>query len=69
MRHQSTYFYMAVLAIADEMVLINGCLSFWIYLRTGKNITTLSAISCKMACIGELIDEYRYKACELLELI
>ena len=52
MRHQSTYFYMAVLAIADEMVLINGCLNFWIYLHTGKNITIMSAISCKIACIG-----------------
>jgi hypothetical protein len=49
MRNQSTYFYMAVLAIADEMVLINGCLNFWIYLYTKQNILILTIFSCKLA--------------------
>ena len=52
MRHQSTYFYMAVLAIADEMVLINGCLNFWIFLYTGQAITIMSNVTCKLACIA-----------------
>jgi hypothetical protein len=51
MRHQSTYFYMAVLAIADEMVLIVGCLNFWMYLYTGKNFVLLSNIACKLGCL------------------
>jgi hypothetical protein len=51
MRHQSTYFYMAVLAIADEMVLIVGCLNFWVYLYTGKNVVLLSNVACKIVCV------------------
>lgn len=51
MRHQSTYFYMAVLAIADEMVLVVGCLNYWIYLVFGQNITIMSELSCKLACL------------------
>lgn len=42
MRHQSTYFYMGVLAIADEMVLLVGCLNFWVYAYTGKSFIFLS---------------------------
>ena len=52
MRNQSTYFYMAILAIADELVLIVGCLNFWIYLSTKINITALSNITCKLASAG-----------------
>jgi hypothetical protein len=52
MRHQSTYFYMAVLAIADEFVLLIGCLNFWLYLAFDINITGLSAVACKLLCIG-----------------
>ena len=48
MRQQSTYFYMAVLAIADEMVLINGCLQFWLFLYTGQVITIMSNVLCKL---------------------
>jgi hypothetical protein len=48
MRHQSTYFYMAVLAIADEMVLIVGCLNYWIYTATGKNLILVSNLACKI---------------------
>lgn len=51
MRHQSTYFYMAVLAVADEMVLLVGCLNYWIYLVFDKTITIMSNISCKLACV------------------
>nr|QVK45795.1 G protein-coupled receptor [Proales similis] len=49
MRSQSTYFYMAVLAVADEMVLINGCLNFWLYLYFGKTFLMFSVLSCKFA--------------------
>ena len=52
MRHQSTYFYMAVLAIADELVLINGCLNFWMYLYTSKMLVIMSAILCKVVCVA-----------------
>lgn len=51
MRHQSTYFYMAVLALTDEMVLIIGCLNFWIYLFFGSNLALLSNMSCKLVCL------------------
>lgn len=51
MRHQSTYFYMAVLAVTDEMVLIFGCLNFWIYLNWGTNLTLISNMSCKLVCL------------------
>ena len=51
MRHQSTYFYMAVLALTDEMVLIFGCLNFWIYLNYLTNLTLLSNMSCKLVCL------------------
>ena len=51
MRHQSTYFYMAVLAMADEMVLTVGCLNYWIWIYTGKNIILLSNITCKLGCL------------------
>jgi hypothetical protein len=51
MRHQSTYFYMAVLALTDEMVLIFGCLNFWIYLFFGSNLALLSNMSCKLVCL------------------
>ena len=37
MRNQSTYFYMGVLAIADELVLLVGCLNFWVYVTTGQS--------------------------------
>ena len=52
MRHQSTYFYMAVLAIADEMVLIVGCLNFWVYLYTSKMLLLASAFLCKIVCVA-----------------
>ncbi len=42
MRNQSTYFYMGVLAIADECVLIVGCLNFWVYVYTGKSFIFLN---------------------------
>jgi hypothetical protein len=42
MRNQSTYFYMGVLAIADELVLIVGCLNFWVYVYTGKSVIFLN---------------------------
>lgn len=52
MRHQSTYFYMAVLAIADEMVLIFGCLNFWLYLYSGMNVVLLHDITCRLVSLG-----------------
>lgn len=51
MRHQSTYFYMAVLALTDEIVLMLGCLNYWIYLKTGINLALLSSFSCKLTCM------------------
>lgn len=38
MHQQSTYFYMAVLAVADEIVILVGCLTFWIYAYFGQSI-------------------------------
>jgi hypothetical protein len=52
MRHQSTYFYMAVLAIADELVLICGCLNFWVYIYTTKTLLIVSALLCKIISVG-----------------
>ncbi|CAF0766852.1 unnamed protein product [Brachionus calyciflorus] len=49
MRHQSTYFYMAVLAVADQMVLLVGCLNYWFYLFMNINITIYSDYICKIA--------------------
>ncbi|RNA34905.1 FMRFamide receptor-like [Brachionus plicatilis] len=51
MRHQSTYFYMAVLAVADEMVLMIGCLNYWFYLFMNINIMIISEYFCKLACL------------------
>lgn len=51
MRHQSTYFYMAVLALTDEMVLIFGCLNFWIYIKWGTTLSLISNMSCKLVCL------------------
>ena len=51
MRHQSTYFYMAVLAIADEMVLLVGCLTFWIYVSTKHSLILRSIFWCKTICM------------------
>lgn len=51
MRHQSTYFYMAVLAIADEMVLMIGCLNYWFYVFMNINIMIVSVYFCKLACL------------------
>jgi len=51
MRHQSTYFYMAVLAIADELVLLNGCLNVWIYIFFGESLM-FTPFGCKiMVCV------------------
>jgi len=47
MRHQSTYFYMAVLAIADELVLLNGCLNVWIYIFFGESLM-FTPFGCKI---------------------
>jgi hypothetical protein len=52
MRNQSTCFYMAVLAIADEMVLLVGCLNFWLYAYTGYSFVLLSVFACKVACMA-----------------
>jgi hypothetical protein len=47
MRHQSTYFYMGVLAIADEMVLLNGCLNVWIIIYFGESLL-FTQLGCKI---------------------
>lgn len=52
MRHQSTYFYMAVLAVADELVLICGCLNFWVYVYTSQTLLIVSALLCKLISVA-----------------
>ena len=52
MQHQSTYFYMAVLAVADELVLLVGCLNTSLYAYFNTNFLFLSEISCKLACLA-----------------
>jgi hypothetical protein len=49
MRRQSTYFYMAMLAIADEIVLLVGCLNtwFWAFLG-GYNPFMFHWLGCKI---------------------
>jgi hypothetical protein len=47
MRQQSTYFYMGVLAIADEMVLLNGCLNVWIIIYFGESLL-FTQLGCKI---------------------
>ena len=48
LRHQSTGFYMAVLAIADELALLLGCLSQWLWSYKKINILTISTYACKI---------------------
>ena len=47
MRHQSTYFYMAVLAVDDQLVLIMGCLNYWLYLLNILN-SMKNFVLCKL---------------------
>ena len=47
MRHQSTYFYMAILAVLDQLVLIFGCLNYWMYVTFNINLLAYSHVLCK----------------------
>ena len=48
LRNQSTGFYMAVLAIADELALLVGCLTQWLFSYKNFNILSVSAYACKI---------------------
>jgi hypothetical protein len=48
LRNQSTGFYMAVLAIADQLALLVGCLSHWLYSYKNISILHISTFSCKI---------------------
>lgn len=47
LRGDSICFYMAVLAISDEMVLIFEIANFWAYLKWHTNMALLSHLSCR----------------------
>lgn len=47
LRNQSTGFYMAILAIADELALLVGCLNYWLYEYKRIFILHTSTIACK----------------------
>jgi len=48
MRHQTTGFYMAILAIADELALLCGCLNKWLWEFNKVTILHMSPAACKI---------------------
>ena len=48
LRNQSTGYYMAVLAVADELALLVGCLSGWLMSYKNFNILSISSYACKI---------------------
>lgn len=59
MRQVSTYVYLAVLSVADTLVLVVGLLLLWVGQVTGRDVRSLSQWSCRLITVlGYTVSDY-----------